>query len=251
MTSKALRGIVHVHSKYSYDGKHSLAELADATRGTGLDFVCITEHSDTLDAKKVAEIQKECGRLSDPNFLMVPGIEFTCEDNVHILGFGARELSASTDLFYVNDLIQRNGWVSVMAHPSRKSYRIPAGFLQALNGLEVWNSGYDGRFFPNARSFDLYMQVRTGKGNLVAVQGADLHALAHLNKACIVLDPCELQETNVLDSLRAGRFSIRAPWFRMSSRPEEHYSTFLRIHLQHELYISLKRLRGRWHKWRH
>lgn len=247
MAPRALRGIVHVHSDYSYDGRHSLLEIAKAMQGVGLDFVCITEHSDTLDANKVAEMVKECERLSGPDFVMVPGIEFTCDDNVHILGIGARELSGSKDLFYVNDLIQRNGWVSVMAHPYRKSYRIPTGFLEALDGLEVWNCGYDGRFFPNARSFDLYMQTRKGNSNLVAIQGMDLHSLSHFSNACIALSPCELQETSVINSLRAGHFAIQSPWFNMSSRPEENYSAFLRIHLQHRLYVALKKLRARWH----
>ena len=37
MSEKGFRGIIHVHSNYSYDGKHCLREIAEKARAHGLD----------------------------------------------------------------------------------------------------------------------------------------------------------------------------------------------------------------------
>ena len=71
---KPLRGIVHVHSNYSYDGHNSLEEIARYARTRGYHFVGMTEHSDTFDRSRMRDYVQDCARMSTSECLLIPGI---------------------------------------------------------------------------------------------------------------------------------------------------------------------------------
>ena len=56
----SLRGVAHVHSTYSYDGCHRLADLAAFFRAERLDFVLMSEHNRGLTDERVAAFVAEC-----------------------------------------------------------------------------------------------------------------------------------------------------------------------------------------------
>src|SRR5215831_12452012 len=89
-----LRGLAHVHSRWSYDGCHDLEELAAAARARSLDFLLMSEHTRTLTPSAMTTIVAHCEVVTrESGVLVVPGIE--CEarpDHVHVLGYGARTL---------------------------------------------------------------------------------------------------------------------------------------------------------------
>jgi DNA polymerase (family 10) len=64
-----LRGDLHAHTTAT-DGQHTLAQMADAARARGLEYLAITEHSQRLrmahglDAKRLAEQGREIDRLN-------------------------------------------------------------------------------------------------------------------------------------------------------------------------------------------
>jgi hypothetical protein len=244
MAPRILRGIVHVHSHYSYDGKHSLLEIAQAARQIDLDFVCMTEHSDTLDPDKVARFAGECEAQSSAEFLMIPGIEFTCQDNLHLLGIGLKSYKSSPDPVEMNEFIQEEGGISVIAHPLRKNYQMPPTLLSVVNGIEIWNVVYDGRFFPNPMALDLYSKARLSNLRLVAFLGRDLHRLRNFHQTFIQLDDCELEQPKVLDALRRGRFQSVSSWYRISATPNIGPLTRFRLRLQQEAYRAATSLRG-------
>jgi hypothetical protein len=241
--SRILSGIIHVHSLYSYDGNHSLYEIREAAVRRRLDFVCITEHSDTLDKEKVRRLVAECEQLSSSSFVMIPGIEFTCDDDLHLMGIGIREYTDSSDSLLVNEFIQRLGGLAVVAHPLRKNYKMPDKLLSIVDGLEIWNCGYDGRFFPNAAAVDVYARAREGNPRLVAFSGVDLHRLSNLHQTYTRLESENLSEQAVLQALRAGKFSGVSPWCRIAALPSWNPLQRHRFHLYQQLYRSAKRLK--------
>jgi hypothetical protein len=244
MSDRFLRGIVHVHSNFSYDGKHSLLEIAQAARSIGLDFVCMTEHSDTLDPHKVSSIAKECETLSSPDFLMIPGIEFTCLDNLHLLGIGIKSYISSSDPVEVSRFIQQEGGLSVIAHPMRKQYQMPPTLLSVVNGIEIWNVVYDGRYFPNAMALDLYSKAKISNPGLVAFLGRDLHRLRNYHETSIRLEDCELDERMILDALRTGKFRNMSTWYLISAKPNVGRLSRFRLQLQHMAYRGAKKVMG-------
>ncbi len=238
------RGIVHVHSSYSYDGRHSVSEIAAAARRRGLGFVCLTDHSDTLDAAKTAELVRTCAAASSPECLVIPGIEFTCRDGLHVLGIGVREFCAETDPHAVVSFIRLQGGLAVLAHPSRRPYPIPGGLFECLDGIEVWNCTYDGRFFPNPRSLALYTRARAENPGLVAFFGMDMHRLSNLHATVVHLETCALTEANVLSMLRSGRFEARSALCKISATPSATRWQRWRYVAQHFAYARVRRLRA-------
>src|SRR5262245_38303712 len=138
-------GIIHVHSDFSYDGKHTLEELASLAKNRGYSFVGMTDHSDTFDADKMAAFVKACRRLSDPELLLIPGIEFNCENDFHLMGLGIECLPdvEIKDPIVVAQFIRAQGGLAIVSHPSRYAYRMPSGIETEIHGIEVWNASYD------------------------------------------------------------------------------------------------------------
>lgn len=204
----AYTGIVHVHSDCSYDGKHSLEALVQEAKRRGYRFLGMSEHSDTLDPEKVKEFVANCDRLSSSDCLVMPGIEFTCEGNLHLLGFGVRDWCSSTDPVEVSRFIHAQGGIAVVAHPRRYDYRIPSGLVPELDGIEVWNAAYDGRFIPDTSSLKLLLELRNTKPNLLGFGGQDLHRLTtHMHVRLRVHMPT-LCSVSLLTAFREGRFVI-------------------------------------------
>ena len=218
-SARTVRGIVHVHSLYSYDGKHSLSEIAREARGAGLSFVCIAEHSDTLDSARVGDLVAECASLTSPDFVIVPGIEFTCHGGLHLLGFGVRSYDSSRDPMALSRFIRREGGVAVLAHPFRKAYDIPTGFLDSIDGIEVWNGSYDGSLVPNSRALDLYVRARRTNPRLVACVGNDLHRLVNIRKLALEMRLETLGAEAIVNALREGAFRGVSRLWSISGRP--------------------------------
>ena len=213
-----LTGILHVHSTYSYDGEHSLEEIAAFAGRRGYRFVGMAEHSDTLDDASVAAFVADCARVSSSNCLIIPGIEFTCRNKLHLLGFGVRSFTGSRDPLQVAGFIRRSGGIAVVAHPIRYGYSLPENLSGSVDGIEVWNAAYDGRFVPNDRSMRLVRSIRREHRSCLAFGGQDLHRLQDHRSVEITVDCDRLESAAVLDAIRRGDFIISNPYFTLASR---------------------------------
>ena len=243
---KTFKGIVHVHSNYSYDGQHSLEEIAEMGKNRGYHFIGMSEHSDTFDEEKIARYVKECKNASTENCLIIPGIEFTCENNLHILGLGVRQYTSGKDPFQIARFIRQQGGVAVIAHPVRYHYQIPEGLAAVVDGIEVWNAGYDGRFVPNDLSLALLRNLKDHGGGLYAFGGQDLHQ---------IIDHCHVQIAvlsdgagagEILKSLKEGTFRIVNPYFKLDGRHEVSLLNLTRIAAARRIYEAAKRIRDGW-----
>ncbi len=215
---KNLRGIIHVHSTFSYDGKHSLEEIAAMARKRGYDFVGITEHSDTLDDDKMTAMVEECKRVSSPKCLIIPGVEFTCENNLHLVSVGVERYTDLKRPGEVARFVQEQGGVAVVAHPVRYRYKIPAEMLPHIDGIEIWNAGYDGRFIPNDRSIRLLADLRHNHPSLLALAGQDLHRIQDHRHVTLTLQCADFTRQGVVQALKAGDFFMENPYFRLDGR---------------------------------
>jgi hypothetical protein len=213
-----LTGALHLHSAYSYDGVHRLAELADFARLRGYDFLCLSEHSDALAPEAARRMARECDEVSrESGRLLIPGIEFTCDANLHLIGLGVSELSGETEPAAVCRFIHEQGGVSIVAHPSRYDYRVPEALLGMVDGIEIWNAGYDGRHAPNPRSMELQRRCARarGAGGPFAFSGLDLHRIHRRGVAEIRLDGVACDRLAILAALKRGEFRIRKGLLRL------------------------------------
>ncbi|PYO03838.1 MAG: hypothetical protein DMD89_01135 [Candidatus Rokuibacteriota bacterium] len=210
-------GIIHVHSTLSYDGEHTLAELASFGRKCGYSFIGMTEHSDTFDDAKMKALVEECRRLSDGEFLLIAGIEFSCEGNLHLIGLGIRQFTSASDPIVLARFIRAQGGLAIVSHPSRYGYEIPPALVGEINGIEVWNASNDSRFVPDRRVMDLWRRLRQHNQALVAFGGQDLHRITRQRQVKLVLggQDGELTAERVLAHLKGGNFIVSNHYLRI------------------------------------
>ncbi len=239
------RGIIHVHSKFSYDGRNTLEEIARLGRRRGYGFVGMTEHSDTFDAEKMKRLVDECGRLSDPTFVLMPGIEFTCENNLHLMGIGIERFTEEKDPIRVARFIRMQGGLAVVSHPSRYAYQIPDGLENEVDGIEIWNAGYDGRFVPNDQSMGLLCSLRRSNGALRGFGGQDLHQIENHCHVKIEVSSVDLNRNDILGGLKNGEFMVSNPYVALSSTCEEGWMKRMSISWARRVYLLVREMRNR------
>jgi hypothetical protein len=199
------KGALHIHSLYS-DGEWSLAELRELYLHDGCRFACVTDHADAFDAERASAYVAECARLSDASFLFVPGLEFSCTDRMHIVGYGVTALTPEVDPIKVMEHISASGGVSVIAHPKDAHFAWIEQFERLPDGLEVWNSKYDGRYAPRPATFRLLERLRARRPDLRAFYGQDLHWQKQHRGLFVHLDTEAVSGASILDALRRGAF---------------------------------------------
>jgi hypothetical protein len=200
-----VKGVLHFHSTYS-DGEFTLAELRELFIAAGCRFGCITDHADWFDQTRLSAYRRECEQLSDERFRFIPGLEYTCVDRMHVLGYGVTALIASEDPEEVIRSIATLGGLAVVAHPKDTAFAAIERFDPLPDGIEVWNTKYDGRYAPRPATFQLLARVRARKPRVNAFYGQDLHWKRQYRGLFTVLESDRADRTGVLDTLRAGRY---------------------------------------------
>lgn len=133
-----LRGVFHVHSDSSHDGRTPADEQLAAADRLGLDFVIFTEHNTQ---------PVHSSRSADP--LAIPGTEWsTTYGHLIYLGHAAPPPPASESLARLQiglvDSLRARGALTILAHPS--SPRRPwTGRLTGIGGLEIASTSTDAR----------------------------------------------------------------------------------------------------------
>jgi len=203
---RTLRGITHVHSCYSFDGKLELGQLHELLSMRGYDFALMSEHIEELTADSMARFVSECALLSAKGCVLVPGIEI---DALHILIYGIR--SAPLAWSSVTDLAEQfvdQGALIVVSHPVKLHGALPASVETGAEGVEVWNSRYDGRTGPRLKSLQLFHARRKLNARTVAIGGVDLHSASDLSGVHLEVSATEASRDALIAAIRADSFKI-------------------------------------------
>ena len=239
------KGVMHVHSTYSYDGKLTLDEIAGYATERGYDFIALSEHSEDLNSEIMPEYIKDCQKASSERCLLIPGVEFSCENNLHILGYGMNVFTDSIDPFTVSEFITNNHGVAVIAHPSRYNYEIPPLLACRVHGIEIWNSAYDGRFIPNDRSIELLLNSKNGDTLPFAFAGLDFHRPHNRKNVEIIVECDGFNSEYLLSSLKIGNFSIVNPFFRLNAICDTNMPSLAKIKMLRFFYTLAKACRNK------
>lgn len=201
-----LTGALHAHSTYS-DGEFTLAELREIFLSEGCTFLCMTDHAEYFDQQSIGRYLAECAELSDKTFCLVAGLEYRCERDMHILGYGATNRTQSTNPEEVIRHIGSQGAISVIAHPKDDSFSWIEGFGTLPLGIETWNSKYDGRYAPRPGTFALLQRLKQRAPQMRAFYGMDLHWKKQFRGLRVALDCDSLEPGAILAALAAGKYS--------------------------------------------
>ncbi len=201
-----LKGAMHVHSTYS-DGEFTLAELRRVFLDEGCAFVCMTDHAEHFVPDQLSQYLDECQALSDEKFIFVAGLEYECENRMHILGYGATRLADSKDPETVIRHIEQQGALSVIAHPKTDFFEWIKKFETLPRGIETWNSKYDGRYAPRPETFALLGELRERKPEMRAFYGQDLHWKKQFRGLFVQLDSAPTSAQGILAALASGAYN--------------------------------------------
>ncbi|MFZ0772489.1 MAG: hypothetical protein WCA49_01905 [Candidatus Sulfotelmatobacter sp.] len=205
-----LKAALHVHSTYS-DGEFTLAGLKRIFTDVGCPVVGITDHADSFDEPKLADYIGECGSLSDDRFLFLCGLEYGCEQGMHILGYGTTALVPTQDPQKVICHIEDHYGLAVIAHPKDSMFPWIESFAVLPGGIETWNSKYDGRYAPRPSTFELLQRLRVRRPGMRAFYGQDLHWKKQFRGLFAELQVESLNRGQVLKALAAGEyFGVKA-----------------------------------------
>lgn len=230
-----IRGYLHLHSRHSYDGKLTLAEIKEKSLALGMSFAAMTEHTDVLTPKDVQSAVNECRARSDSNFVFIPGFELPYK-NCHILIIGASDIRLDLPpLEAISVAKQQGAWV-VLAHPHRNHCQIDPELTALLDGIEIWNQQYDGKRYPRMQALEIFEKSLTQKTSIFATAGLDLHRASHFGAPYLELSPTEFSERALLEALKAGSYEIGSNNLRLTSRP--HLAGFKRFSLSIASYLA-------------
>ena len=204
-TEPRVKGALHAHTTFS-DGEFSLEELRHAYTRLGYRFVCLSDHAEYFDEQKIGQYRAEIERLSDASFCFVPGLEYECPGRMHILGLGTTALLGTRDPQKVIQAIEREGGVSIIAHPRTQDFSRIEALAFPPAGVEVWNSKYDGRYAPRTETFALVRRMRERHPGVRAYYGQDLHFRHQYTGLHVDVDSAELDAASIISALREGRY---------------------------------------------
>ncbi|MBM3281238.1 MAG: hypothetical protein FJY91_00595 [Candidatus Harrisonbacteria bacterium] len=211
-------GVAHIHSRFSYDGKLSLPELKSLFQKNNLRFALVSEHEDDFDEKKWIALVEECQKLSDDSFLFIPGLEINYAGG-HVLCFGLNQPISYMKGIETLKEANKAGALIVFAHPHRSRYRVGEELQQIINGVEIWNSHYDGKWSPRFLSYKLWQKVNREDKKIFAFAGLDFHDLHHLHGPRLEVASSFSIEA-ILKALISGSFVIKKDEKIISAFPD-------------------------------
>ncbi len=205
----------HVHSEWSYDGSWRLEALAESFRRRGYRILLMTEHDRGFSKERLKEYRSACSKASSERLLIVPGIEYSDEENrVHVLVWG--DIPFLGEGLRTTEMLAEvcaSGGVAVLAHPSRREAwkSFEPEWSDKLLGIEIWNRKYDG-WAPGKTAPHLLENTKA-----VCFVGLDFHTDRQFFPLGMSLDlHGEPSEATVLDALKEKRCVAHA--FRMPLR---------------------------------
>jgi hypothetical protein len=227
-----LKGALHVHSRYS-DGEFDLEELRRIYLSAGCSFVCITDHAEYFDPDTVGAYAQKLKSLSDAQFCFVMGLEYTCDQGMHILGYGATALASTKDPQAVIRHIASQNATAVIAHPKDESFSWIEEFVTLPDGIETWNSKYDGRYAPRPGTFALLQRLRQRSPDMHAFYGQDMHWKKQFRGLFVNLESDMVEPTAILSALARGAYCGRKDELQLPASgviPEELLAEFGSTH---------------------
>ena len=186
---------LHVHTKYSADGRGSIQDYIKAARKKGLDGFAVCDHNLIKGAVKAVKIAK-----SYDDFVIIRGIEVSSEKG-HILGLGVTELipkhlSVEETVHKIVDA----GGVPVAPHPYRLASGIKHKGVKAAKFAAVETLNNRSMHSENLRADTLAKDVK-----LPTTGGSDAHQPAEIGGAFTKFQTTNFDQDDLLDDIVKGR----------------------------------------------
>jgi hypothetical protein len=213
--SLTVKGIVHCHTSFSFDGKVNLPDLCAMLRREGFTFVALTEHAQGISAADYERFVHACQEESCQSFIVIPGVEVLCPNGLEIAGIGVSKLPTAGAPNEASAQIRELGGFAVWVHPHKCGKW--NGPLVDCDALEVLNGKVDGAVAPNLSLVRRVRRERRGGKKLLAIFGLDFHSTEQPRGVWVECQVSEICAPSIMESLREGRFVSRVAYGAMAS----------------------------------
>ena len=194
---------LHVHSNCS-DGRDEVRTILQAAVRRGLAGLSITDHDTLQGSLKAMKIIRE-ERL---DLILIPGAEVTTAEG-HLLVLGVQELPPrGRSPEETTEMAREQGGITIVPHPYHP-FRHAIGRIPDCDAVEVLNGKVDGTVAPNLALLRHLRRHRGAGGRVHAIFGLDLHDLEQPRDVWIECQPSALTATDIVQSLREGRYLSR------------------------------------------
>lgn len=211
-----LKGAIHVHSTYSYDGVESLRSLRNFLLEKGVTFCCVTEHTDKMSVEQAQMFVQECKILSGSQFVFIPGFEVPYK-KAHILFIGTEVFLSQKADAEILKMWSRKSVLTILAHPVQNGFKLDPVMREVIDGIEIWNQQYEGNRVPRTRSAALLRALQDSNPLLLAFGGIDLHRKEHLGAPLFTLEVERVSSDAILHALTDGRYVFGTEKIEVSS----------------------------------
>ena len=240
--AKTLRGMFHVHSHYSYDADNTIEDIAAFFKSKGYHFVCLTEHADDFNQDKMDAFLDACKENSCDDFIVIPGMEYRCTGEIHLLVIGSTTFYNAKSLFDIATRAHEGKILTVIAHPRGYEENIDPAIIDLIDGIELWNGHKDSKIIPHYHTFNIFKKFRQTNPCLIALGGSDFHRLSSYFPLDTVIPDCELKMDSILDKLKGGDFYIEGRYFKIKS-PDITWLSFLLLIFARNVLVFVRTLR--------
>lgn len=175
MISNSLRGIIHCHSKYSYDSIISIDSYLRFARKQNLDFVILTDHN----TMKGAQALRDAAAVHMPHLEVPLAAEYFTDCGDVVAVFLKCEIQALALKEFVDEA-RRQEAVLLFPHPY-VSHKEIERVAEACDLIEVFNSRVSDQ--QNARAAELAANM---KKRIYA--GADAHLSHSLGRVIVEVE---------------------------------------------------------------
>lgn len=218
-----IKGALHIHSDVSPDSNLPLVNLKKIFKSAGYSFILLTEHAEDLDPNLYEKLKLECSTLSEPGFLIIPGLEIKWQNSVHLLAYGARFYHENENDYSLKHTIKSirettQCGLLVWGHVNHPARIDQALLRQAalVDGIEVFNIGYHGFLMPDAGGLKIVDFLKKDNHNILAVGGLDLHNEKNYAKMLCLTDKLDmLDKDSILTCFKKGEFAFRGKFFTL------------------------------------
>jgi len=164
-----LRGDLHSHTKYSWDGKFTIEEVANYSKQSGYDFIALTDHNTTTQNQDP---------YKDNELIILPGMELTRPiGHANIIGIPdpKKDFTLILPKAFIKyfDEVKKQGAMVQLNHPFSPGYPWKIKFDDlGFDTVELWNGGWTDE---EAQSMQWWQgQLQAGK-KVVVTAGSDSH----------------------------------------------------------------------------
>jgi len=213
--SLTVKGIVHCHTRMSYDGTVNLPDLCALLRREGFGFVALTEHAQGISAADYERFVQACQEESSTSFIVIPGLELRFSSGLEIAGIGISKLPTATAPEELSAQIRALGGFVIWVHPhGRGKWKGP---LLDCDAVEVLNGKVDGGVAPNFSLVRTVRRERRSGKKLFAIFGLDFHSTDQPRGVWLECRVPQMTAPSIVESLREGRFVSRVAHGAVSS----------------------------------